>query len=114
MTCVSRAMIFFAFGPGSDVMRVGNFISLTVPIVDCFTETSNAAVLIPCPGQRLAKTSHLLAHAHTQQTGRNYKVVYANTRNRSMNRKACRVTRLELRGFTSVSSELSHRANLPE
>src|ERR1700682_3499027 len=112
MTCVSRAMIFFAFGPGSDVMRFGNFISLTVPIVDCFTETSNAAVLIPCPGRRRAKTSYLSAREQAEQMGRSYKVVYANTCNRSMNRKACRVTRLELRGFTSVSSGLRHRANL--
>src|SRR6266568_2738450 len=114
MTCASRAMIFFAFGPGSGVMRFGSFISVAVPIIDCFTGSSKAAASIPGPEQRRARTSHLLARTQTQQEGRNYEVVYANQRGLSMKREARRVTRLELRSFTCVSSGLHHRANLRE
>src|ERR1700730_9598675 len=114
MTCLSRAMIFLAFGPGGGVMRFGNFISVAIPIIGCFTGTSIASALIPCPVQCQASTFHLLVYSHAQRKGRNYDVVYANNPGRSKKRGARGVTRWELRGFTCVSSGLRHRANLQE
>src|ERR1700730_18393622 len=114
MTCLSRAVTFLAFGPGSGVMRFGSFMSLAVAIMDCFTGTSIALALIPCPGQCRARTFHFSPCAHAQRKGRNYNVVYANKPRRSMNREARGVTRLALRSFTYVSNGLRHRANLQE